>query len=78
MNFFCLFKALGGCSADYSGRPIPWHIGDDYRIGREEFHELYGRLKKLIEGDFVNLQKKLEAAGVPWTPGRAIPRVKGS
>ena len=48
----------------------------DYQIAREEFQEVYGQLKKLIEVDFVNLQKKLEAAGLPWTPGRPIPKLK--
>ena len=35
------------------------------------------RLQKagLVEGDFVNLQKKLEAAGLPWTAGRPIPQL---
>jgi len=31
-------------------------------------------LRKLVEGDLVALEEKLEAAGAPWTPGRAIPR----
>ncbi len=48
----------------------------DYAIAREEFEAVLGRVKKLIETDFVNLQKKLEAAGVPWTPGRPIPELK--
>jgi hypothetical protein len=48
----------------------------DYEIAKEEFEDIYGRLKQLIETDFVKLQKDLETAGVPWTPGRPIPRLE--
>ena len=48
----------------------------DYEIAQEEFETILGRLKELIEVDFVNLQKELEAAGLPWTSGRPIPKLK--
>ncbi len=48
----------------------------DYEIAQEEFETVLGQLKELIEVDFVNLQKKLEAAGLPWTSGRPIPKLK--
>ena len=38
--------------------------------------ELSASVKELIEADFVNLQKKLDDAGLPWTSGRAIPELK--
>ncbi|MHC4098164.1 MAG: WD40/YVTN/BNR-like repeat-containing protein [Planctomycetota bacterium] len=48
----------------------------DYEIAQEEFETVLGQLKELIEVDFVNLQKNLEAAGLPWTSGRPIPGLK--
>ncbi|MCF7976165.1 MAG: glycosyl hydrolase, partial [Phycisphaerae bacterium] len=46
----------------------------DYRIAQEEFDAVFGQLEQCIEKDFVKLQADLEAAGLPWTPGRPIPR----
>jgi photosystem II stability/assembly factor-like uncharacterized protein len=48
----------------------------DYEIAQEEFETVLGQVKESIEVDFVNLQKKLEAAGLPWTSGRPIPQLK--
>ncbi len=48
----------------------------DFEIAKEEFEALIGQIKELVEMDFVNLQKKLEAAGLPWTSGRPIPELK--
>ena len=48
----------------------------DYEIAKEEFEAVLGPMKKLIEVDFVRLQKDMEAAGLPWTPGRPIPTLK--
>jgi hypothetical protein len=48
----------------------------DYKIAQEEFETVLGKLKELIEVDFVNLQKNLEVAGLPWTSGRPIPGLK--
>jgi hypothetical protein len=48
----------------------------DYRIAREEFEAVIGRIRKLVEVDFVRLQRDLEAAGLPWTSGRPIPDPK--
>jgi photosystem II stability/assembly factor-like uncharacterized protein len=47
----------------------------DFEIAKEEFEAVHGQVKRLVEGDFVNLQKKLEAAGLPWTAGRPIPKL---
>ncbi|HZS10200.1 MAG TPA: glycosyl hydrolase [Blastocatellia bacterium] len=43
---------------------------EQYRIAAQEFQEALGRLRTLIEGDLAKLEKTLEAAGAPWTPGR--------
>jgi hypothetical protein len=48
----------------------------DFEIAKEEFEALLGQIKELIEIDFVNLQNNLEAAGLPWTSGRPIPKLK--
>ncbi|MHC4073086.1 MAG: hypothetical protein ACYTGS_13800, partial [Planctomycetota bacterium] len=48
----------------------------DYEIAKEEFEAVLDPVKKLIEVDFVRLQKDMEAAGLPWTPGRPIPTLK--
>ena len=48
----------------------------DYEIAKQEFEAVLGKVKRLIEGDFVNLQRNLEAAGLPWTSGRPIPQLK--
>jgi hypothetical protein len=45
-----------------------------YRIAAEEFSGVYDDLRQLIEVDLVALEDRLEAAGVPWTPGRKLPR----
>ena len=45
-----------------------------YEIAADEFAEILGSLRKLVEKDIVALGNKLEAAGAPWTPGRGIPR----
>ncbi|MHC4244696.1 MAG: hypothetical protein ACYSU4_19980, partial [Planctomycetota bacterium] len=55
--------------------PTQTHRGD-FEIAKEEFEALVGLIKKLVEIDFVNLQKKLETAGLPWTSGRPIPEIK--
>jgi hypothetical protein len=44
-----------------------------FEIAQEEFAEIYQQLEDLIGGQFNALQEHLEAAGVPWTPGRGLP-----
>lgn len=43
---------------------------DVYRYTADEFKEVLSQLRELIEKDLVGLEKKLESAGAPWTPGR--------
>jgi photosystem II stability/assembly factor-like uncharacterized protein len=43
---------------------------DAYRIAAEEFTQELGKLRQLVEVDLVKLEKALEAAGAPYTPGR--------
>ncbi|MEE9601856.1 MAG: hypothetical protein V3V75_01020, partial [Thermoguttaceae bacterium] len=42
-------------------------------IAGEEFAEISAALDKLIDQDFAALKSKLDAASVPWTPGRGVP-----
>ncbi|MEE8191559.1 MAG: hypothetical protein V3T74_02365 [Gemmatimonadales bacterium] len=44
-----------------------------YEIASEEFGAIVDDLRALIEVDLVALEQQLEAAGVPWTPGRGVP-----
>jgi photosystem II stability/assembly factor-like uncharacterized protein len=43
---------------------------DSYNIAAAEFAEQLGKLKTLVEVDLSKLEKDMEAAGAPWTPGR--------
>jgi photosystem II stability/assembly factor-like uncharacterized protein len=50
-------------------KPTQTHI-DDYTIAAGEFTEQLSRLRTLVEVDLAKLEKDMEAAGAPWTPGR--------
>ena len=41
-----------------------------YRIASEEFTEELTRLRKIVKDELPELEKAMEAAGSPWTPGR--------
>ena len=43
---------------------------DHYSAAAQEFEVVLSRLRPLIEGDLARLEKAMEAAGAPWTPGR--------
>jgi photosystem II stability/assembly factor-like uncharacterized protein len=48
---------------------------DQYAAAAQEFEGTLAQLRQLIEGDLARLEKEMEAAGAPWTPGR-IPEWK--
>jgi len=48
---------------------------DGYAIASEEFTEQLGKLRTILEQDLPQLEKAMEQAGAPWTPGR-IPEWK--
>jgi hypothetical protein len=50
-------------------KPTQSHI-DNYNIAAAEFTEQLARLHTLVEADLTKLEKDMEAAGAPWTPGR--------
>ena len=41
-----------------------------YAVAAAEFEGVLAQLRQLIEGDLSRLEKQMEAAGAPWTPGR--------
>ena len=55
-------------------RPTQTHI-DQYAAAAQEFESVLAQLRQLIESDLQKLEKQMEAAGAPWTPGR-IPEWK--
>src|SRR5271165_3503212 len=50
-------------------RPAQSHV-EDYNIAAAEFTGQLGKLHTLVEVDLAKLEKDMEAAGAPWTPGR--------
>lgn len=50
-------------------KPTQSHV-NDYNIAAAEFAEQLGKLHVLVEVDLAKLEKDMEAAGSPWTPGR--------
>jgi photosystem II stability/assembly factor-like uncharacterized protein len=50
-------------------KPTQTHL-DDYSIAAGEFAEELGKLHALVDVDLAKLEKDMEAAGAPWTPGR--------
>ena len=44
-----------------------------FEIAAEAFRNIRDGLEALLEVDLPALEEKMEAAGVPWTPGRPIP-----
>jgi hypothetical protein len=50
-------------------KPTQNHV-EDYNIAAAEFGEQLGKLRSLVDVDLAKLEKDMEAAGAPWTPGR--------
>jgi len=50
-------------------KPTQTHV-DSYNAAADEFAEQLGKLHTLVEVDLDKLEKDMEAAGAPWTPGR--------
>jgi hypothetical protein len=57
------------------GRPTQTQR-ESYRIAGEELTAALGALRQLIDVDLKDLEKALDLAGAPWTPGR-LPEWKG-
>ncbi|MBO6513265.1 MAG: hypothetical protein JJ974_04795 [Phycisphaerales bacterium] len=52
--------------------PTPTHR-ESFDIARRALDELKSELDRLIQTDLPRLERKLDEAGVPWTPGRTVP-----
>ncbi|HJQ25072.1 MAG TPA: glycosyl hydrolase [Blastocatellia bacterium] len=50
---------------------------DHYAAAAADFETALAALRALVEGDLARLEKAMEAAGAPWTPGR-IPEWKNN
>jgi photosystem II stability/assembly factor-like uncharacterized protein len=50
-------------------KPTQTHI-DNYSVAAAEFADQLEKLRMLVESDLNKLEKDMEAAGAPWTPGR--------
>ena len=57
-----------------TARPTQTQV-NQYTAAAQEFEQTLSQLRQLIEGDLAKLEKQMEAAGAPWTPGR-IPEWK--
>jgi hypothetical protein len=58
-----------------TGRPTKTAM-EQYQIASDELAAEIPKLRKLIDGDIKALEKQLDAAGAPPTPGR-LPEWKG-
>jgi photosystem II stability/assembly factor-like uncharacterized protein len=52
-----------------TAKPTQTHL-DAYAIASDEFAQQLAKLHALIDVDLAKLEKDMEAAGAPWTPGR--------
>jgi hypothetical protein len=68
-------QAAGGPTRGTTGHPTKTAI-EQYQLGSDMLAAEIPKLKKLIEVDIKNLEKQLDAAGAPPTPGR-LPDWKG-
>ena len=50
---------------------------ESYGVTSAQLVEVSAALRSLVEEDLAAMEAELEAAGVPWTPGRPIPRWPG-
>jgi len=50
-------------------KPTSTHV-EQYNIAAAEFSDQLAKLRTLVEVELAKLEKDMEAAGAPWTPGR--------
>ncbi len=65
-----MFGAMGS----FEG-PTTTHMRQ-YDIVRDEFEQALAMIRKLVDEEIPALNRKLDEAGAPWTPGRDIPAIK--
>ena len=52
--------------------PTPTHLRS-FELAQQGLADVREGLTTLVEQDLPGLEERLEAAGVPWTPGRGVP-----
>jgi hypothetical protein len=68
-------QAAAGSTRGSTSHPTKTSM-EQYQIGSDELAVQIPKLRKLIDTDIRNLEKQLDAAGAPPTPGR-LPDWKG-
>jgi photosystem II stability/assembly factor-like uncharacterized protein len=48
----------------------------NYELAASAFAKLLEKIRQVIDVELLKLEEKMEAAGLPWTPGRKVPRWK--
>jgi photosystem II stability/assembly factor-like uncharacterized protein len=61
---------MGNFRSTYGPTPTHERVVE---IAASEFADIKARMNRLTESDLPSLRKDLDAAGVPWTPGRGVP-----
>jgi photosystem II stability/assembly factor-like uncharacterized protein len=67
-----IFEQVEGISSEQGfalAKPTGTHL-NSYKVAGSELTEELGKLRTLIDVDLKDLEKALDAAGAPWTPGR--------
>ncbi|MEM1201696.1 MAG: glycosyl hydrolase [Acidobacteriota bacterium] len=64
---------MGNMMSTYGPTP---HHRENLDIAERQFAEVRTELEALVGTDLPALEAKLDAAGVPWTPGRGIPNLR--
>jgi hypothetical protein len=64
---------IGGDERAWLQRPPATDL-ETYRIASQELAAESGKLRNLIDVDLRAIEKALDDAGAPWTPGRLPPR----
>jgi hypothetical protein len=62
-------SAIVGAQRMSTARPTRTQM-TQYTVAAQEFEQVLTQLRNLIEVDLARLEKEMEAAGAPWTPGR--------
>ena len=58
-----------GAQRTSTARPTQTQM-NQYAAAAQDFEQALSQLRQLIEVDLARLEKQMEAAGAPWTPGR--------
>ncbi len=62
-------SAIVGAQRMSTARPTPTQM-TQYTVAAQDFEQVLAQLRTLVEVDLARLEKEMEAAGAPWTPGR--------